>query len=246
MFAPTPAHNCWKTLVEPVKWIPASSGWASTTSEISGPTPGQHVDHPGRQAGLVQQVHDQRRGQLLGGRRLPHHHVAHQRRRRRQVPGDGGEVERRDGVDEALQRPVIGAVPDALGVGDRLLGQDLPGEVHVEPPEVGELAGRVDLRLVGGLGLAEHGRGVDPGPPRPGQQVGGAQQDRRAGIEVQRPPAGGRVQRGRDGLGGVGLGASSPRSPASAGGRTGRRPRRARRTGAVLTPPMTRPARPAR
>ena len=37
-----------------------------------------------------------------------------------------------------------------------------------------ELAGRVDLGLVRGLRLAEHGRGVDPLAPRTGQQVGGA------------------------------------------------------------------------
>ena len=58
------------------------------------------------------------------------HHVAHQRRRGRQVAGDGGEVERRDRVDEALERPVVGAVPDARAVGDRLVGEDLPGEVR--------------------------------------------------------------------------------------------------------------------
>ena len=158
--------------------------------------PGQHVDHPGGSPASVQQVHDQRRGQLLGDRRLPDHHVAHQGRRGRQVAGDGGEVERGDRVDEPLQRPVVGAVPDPLGVGHRLLVQDLPGEMHVEPPEVGQLAGRIDLGLVRRLRLAEHGRGVHPGPPGTGQQFGGAQQDRRPGVEVQRPPVVGRVQRG--------------------------------------------------
>jgi hypothetical protein len=39
------------------------------------------------------------------------HHVAHQRRRGRQVARDRGEVERRDRVDEALERPVVAAVP---------------------------------------------------------------------------------------------------------------------------------------
>jgi hypothetical protein len=39
--------------------------------------------------------------------RLPDHGVAHQRRGGRQVAGDRGEVERRDGVDEALERPVV-------------------------------------------------------------------------------------------------------------------------------------------
>ena len=46
MFAPTPDHNCWNTLVEPVKWMPARSRWASTTSEISGPSPGSMLITP--------------------------------------------------------------------------------------------------------------------------------------------------------------------------------------------------------
>ncbi len=141
---------------------------------------GEHVDHARRQAGLLEQLHRQRRGELLGRRRLPDHRVAHQRRRGRQVAGDRGEVERRDRVDEALERAVVGAVPDAGAVRDRLLGEDLAGVVDVEPPEVDQLAGRVDLGLERGLRLAEHGGRVEPLPPRAGQQVGGLEQDRRA------------------------------------------------------------------
>src|SRR5664279_5076848 len=46
MLAPTVLHSCWNTLVEPVKWIPARSGCASTTSEISGPWPGSMLITP--------------------------------------------------------------------------------------------------------------------------------------------------------------------------------------------------------
>ena len=139
----------------------------------------EHVDHARRQPGLLEQLHGQRRGELLGRRGLPDDRVAHQGRRGRQVAGDRGEVERRDRVDEALERAVVGAVPDAGAVGDRLLGEDLPGVVDVEAPEVDELAGRVDLGLEGGLRLAEHGRRVEPLPPRTGEQVGGLEEDRR-------------------------------------------------------------------
>ena len=47
MFAPTWDHRCWNTGVDPVKWMPARSGWASTTSEISGPQPGSMLTTPG-------------------------------------------------------------------------------------------------------------------------------------------------------------------------------------------------------
>ncbi len=143
---------------------------------------GDQVDHPGRQSRGLEQLHGQISRQRLGDRRLPHDGVAHQRRRRRQIAGNRGEVERRDRVDEAVQRAVVAAVP-LPGPADRLLRQDLTGERHVEPPEVDQLAGRVDLGLVGGLGLAEHRRGGDLFPPRPGQQVGGPQEHRRALIE---------------------------------------------------------------
>jgi hypothetical protein len=46
------------------------------------------------------------------------------------------------------------------GLDERLLG-DSRGVGDVEPPEVDELTGGVDLRLVRGLALPEHRRGVD-------------------------------------------------------------------------------------
>ena len=52
-----------------------------------------------------------------------------------------------------------------------------------------ELAGRVDLGLVGGLGLAEHGGRGELLAPRSGQQVGGAQEHRGALVERQSPPS---------------------------------------------------------
>ena len=90
-----------------------------------GTVAGHHVDHAGRQAGRLEHPHQVVRRELLGRRRLPHDGVAHQRRRRREVAGDGREVERGDRQHEAVQRPVVEAVPHA-GRGHRLLGKDLP------------------------------------------------------------------------------------------------------------------------
>ena len=99
-----------------------------------------------------------------------------------QVAADGREVERRDGVDEPLERPVIHPVPRARRrVG--LLAVDPLGVVHVEPEEVDQLAGAVDLRLERGLALAQHGGGVEPLPGRRGQQVRGLEEDRGAVLE---------------------------------------------------------------
>ena len=47
MFAPTVDHRCWKVAVEPVKWIPARAGSASSTSETSRPSPVSRLITPG-------------------------------------------------------------------------------------------------------------------------------------------------------------------------------------------------------
>jgi hypothetical protein len=151
--------------------------------------PGHQVDHSRRQARRLEQSHDEVRGELLGRRRLPYDGVAHQRGSGRQVAGDRGEVERRDRQDEAFQRAMVEAVPYARP-GDRLLGKDLPGEMNIEPPEVDQLAGRVDLGLDRRFGLPEDGGAVQCRPPRPGKEIGGLQEDSGAVIERQRPPGG--------------------------------------------------------
>ena len=160
---------------------------------------------PSGRPGGLQQLQREVGGDRLGGGRLPEHGVAHQRRRGRQVAGDGAEVERGDRVDEALERPVLDPVPDAGG-GDRLVGEDLRGEVHVEAQEVDQLAGGVDLGLVGRLRLAQHRGGGDRLAPGPGQQVGGAQEHRGPLVEGQVAPGRGAAWRGLDGVGDVGVG----------------------------------------
>ncbi len=43
---PTLAHSFWNVAVEPVKWIPARSGWFSATAETSRPSPGSTLITP--------------------------------------------------------------------------------------------------------------------------------------------------------------------------------------------------------
>lgn len=137
------------------------------------------VDHTVGQPGLAQQRHGEVRRILGVGRWLPDHGIAHQGRRRRQVSGDRREIEGRRGIDEALERPIVDAVPDARRR-QWLLLQKPPHVVDVEAPEVDQLGRRVDFRLMRRLGLPEHGRGVQPVPPGTGEQIGRAQEDRRA------------------------------------------------------------------
>ena len=160
-----------------------------------------HVDDARRQPRLLVDLH-QEVGRVDGRRRrLEDDGVPHQRRRGRQVPGDRGEVERRDGEDEALERAVLDPVPDA-GRGDRLLAHQPVHVGDVEAPEVGQLARRVDLGLERRLRLAEHRGGVHRVAPRPGEQLGRPQEDRRPRLPRERRPLaaglGGRGDRPRD------------------------------------------------
>ena len=64
--------------------------------------------------------------------------------------------------------------------------------MDVEPPEVDQLAGGVDLGLLDGFALAQDGRRVDPVAPGPGEQLGGTEEDRGTLLEggVRPVPAG--------------------------------------------------------
>src|SRR6185369_8131935 len=107
------------------------------------------------------------------------------------------EVERSDRDDEALERPVLEAVPH-LRARLRLLPLDLVEVVDVEAPEVDQLARRVDLGLEDRLALPEHRRGVELGAPRAGEQLRGLEEDRRARLEGRLAPALPRRVRRRD------------------------------------------------
>ena len=113
------------------------------------------------------------RAQHRARRRLPDHRVAHQRGRRRKVAGNRGEVERRHRVDEALERPVLHAVPHDVAA-DRLLLVELLRVVRVESPEVDQLRRRIDLGLDRRLRLTQHRRRIQRRAPRRRQQLRGS------------------------------------------------------------------------
>ena len=158
-----------------------------------------HVDDAGRQTRLIKDLHQEVRHEKRLRRRLEHDRVAHERGGRRQVGGDGREVERAHREHKAFERPVLEAVPRRAVI-ERLLPEQLVGEVCVVPPEVDRLAGRVDLGLVDCLRLAEHRRRVDGVPPWAGEQRCGPQQDRRTLVERGRRPRLACLERRRDGV----------------------------------------------
>ena len=183
MFSPIVFQRLWNTAVEPVKWIPAKSGSLSSTRLTSTASPGTKLMTPGGSPASCSRRIEVPVAERGRGRGLPDHGVAHQRGRGGQVPADGGEVERRDGVDEAFEGPVVHPVPrprHRLG----LLLVDPLGERDVEPQEVDQLAGAVDLGLEGGLALAQHGGRVDQLAALPGEQVRGAEEDRGPVLEA--------------------------------------------------------------
>ena len=92
---------------------------------------------------------------------------------------------------------MVETVPHPRAVLGGLLGEDGLDVVGVEVPEVDERARGVDLGLEAGLGLAQHGGGVDAVAPGPGQQGGGPQKDGGALL----PREGGPL--GPSGLGGI-------------------------------------------
>ena len=47
MFSPTLRHRCWNVPVDPVKWMPARSGWGSATWETAWPSPVTRLITPG-------------------------------------------------------------------------------------------------------------------------------------------------------------------------------------------------------
>ena len=136
---------------------------------------GNEVDDASRQAAPHQQLHVVVVGQHGGAGGLPNGDIAHDGGGGGQVSADGGEVEGRDGADKAIQGAVILAVPDPVHA-EGLVLEDLLGGPDAEAEEVGQL-GNVDLRLEHGLGLPQHGGGVEHLAVGAGDQVSGLQED---------------------------------------------------------------------
>jgi hypothetical protein len=79
---------------------------------------------------------------------------------------------------------VVHPVPDT-GHGVRLLVVDPLREMHVEPEEVDQLARAIDLGLVGGLALTQHGSAIEQLPVPGSQELRGPQEN---GGPVLEPP----------------------------------------------------------
>ena len=163
--------------------------------------PGDHVDDPAGQAGFEQDAHEIVGAQDGRAGGLPDDGVPHHGRRRRQVAADRREVERGDGQDETVERPVLELVPIPLRADLGLAGIDPAHVGDVEPQVIRELAGRVDLRLIDGLALAEHRGGVHGIAVGAGQQVGRFEEDGRPVLPRQALPGVLRARRGFDGPG---------------------------------------------
>ena len=164
-----------------------------------GARPVDEVDDPVGQAGRLQQSHVVVGRECGGRRRLPDDRASHERRRRGEVPADAAEVEGADREDEALEWPVLQAVPDP-GRRVRLLRVDAQHEVDVVAPEVDHLAHGVDLGLVRGLRLVQHRGRVQRGAPWPGEELGRAEEHRRALVPRHPRPVGVRRVGGGDRL----------------------------------------------
>ena len=105
-----------------------------------GAAAGQEVDDAVGQSGLAVELHQVVVGEQGRGRRFPDGHVAHQHGRHAEVGGDAGEVKRRDGQDEALERTILRVV-ELHGAVLGLHRVDLRGVVDVVAEEVDGLAG---------------------------------------------------------------------------------------------------------
>ena len=97
---------------------------------------GDEVDDPVRETSVAEDLVDQIVGEDRCVAWLPHADVAHHTGGVGEVAGDGGEVERGDGGDEALEGAVAEQVESGGGVlADRLVAVQLLGEEAVEPEQ---------------------------------------------------------------------------------------------------------------
>ena len=112
-------------------------------------------------------------------RRLPQDNVS-ENRGRNQVTTDGGEVERRNGVDESLERSVVNARPDAVCTTLRLFAHDLGGVVTRQSEEIGQLSSSVNFALPNVLALSKHSRGNQLITVLRCRQLGGTLEDGRS------------------------------------------------------------------
>ena len=124
------------------------------------------VDHPIRDTGFLENLHQHLRRIDLGVGSLPYDGIAHQGCGCRQVAGNSSKVERSQGKYEALQRTLFQSIPYPWARNWRLLGIDFTHVLHIEAEEVNEFTGGINFCLEGILGLSEHGCRIDFGTVR--------------------------------------------------------------------------------
>ena len=182
----------------PVKWMPASSGCGTATSDTAPPLPVTMLTTPGGSPAASSSRMMKCADSCWVGEGF----------QTTVLPMSAGASGRLPAIAVKLNGVIARTKPSSgrwsvrfqtPGARDRLLLEDLPAERDVEAQEVDELAGAVDLGLERRLALAEHRRGVERVAPRPGEQVGRAQQHRRPVVERRVAPGRGGGQRGVDG-----------------------------------------------
>ena len=175
-WAAAPAITRVPTSVEPVNTILRTSGWLTNRSPTTEPSPRQHLEQVGRQAGLDGELTEPDGRQRRPLRRFDQHRVPGGERGRESPRGDGHrEVPRRDHADDA-QRLVE---CDVQAAGDRnLLARQAFRGGGIELQHVADVAGfpfRVADR-VSGVGhlqcrqlvdvrVHRGGEGAQPGGP---------------------------------------------------------------------------------
>jgi hypothetical protein len=85
------------------------------------------------------------------------------------LPAIAVKVEGCEGKYKTFEWSPIRAVPYVAGA-ERLLFVDFLHEIHIVPPEIGQFADAINLRLIGVFALAKHGSRAHFGAVRPRKQ----------------------------------------------------------------------------
>src|SRR5690606_4412916 len=115
------------------------------------------IDDPIRKSCFLENL-NQHIGRInLCIRWLLHDNITYHSYARRYISGDCRKVEWRQGKYEAFQRTLLYVIPHTFAIRWRLLLVDFGHVLHIEAQEIDNLTSRINLRLVGTLGLSQHG-----------------------------------------------------------------------------------------
>src|SRR5210317_524663 len=142
------------------------------------------IGHPG----LFENLHKEVRRIDAGRSRLKQNRVTHNGRRCCQVACDSGEIEWSYGKDKAFERTLLHEVPETFRGIHGLVGINLLRVVHIEAQKVDQLAGCINLCLVGALAGGKHADGIHDVTILTGKQLGSFEKDRGALFPTQVGP----------------------------------------------------------